>query len=74
MKKINYNSTINVLLTETGKEIYRKRYGEEVNTDDKGFSEFVLWIFMGVFGPYIQRGVDILEDGYMYMNNRDLEE
>lgn len=74
MKKIKHNRFIKVKLTENGKAIYRNHYKTDAYADENGFSKFTLWIFMGIFGEYIHRGWNVLEDGCIYMHEDDLKE
>lgn len=68
---ISLNARIKVKLTDPGREIYRQRFadinewaGREVfpeeamtaKVDRNGYSEFQLWDFMNIFGPYIGIG------------------
>ena len=78
MHKYNFNQSVKVKLTRTGKEIYRKNYAKfgidsYAYVDKDGFSEFQLWSFMGIFGESIEKGVQVLEDGCIYMYDNYLE-
>ena len=73
MKKINYNCTIKVKLSEQGKTIYRNFYHDDPITDENGFSKFQLWWFMYIFGKHMVAGSAITDDGYIHMSDNDLE-
>lgn len=85
-KKINWNDTIKVKLTEYGQDIYYHHYDDAIamgakikrhycKTDDKGFSELQLWAFMEIFGPYIGMTCpNVVEDNHFYIEESILEE
>lgn len=66
----NINDKIKVKLTEHGRSILEKeitafgilkrfdgyKYYSPYNTDDEGYTEFQLWNFMRIFGPYFWNG------------------
>ena len=67
---INLNERIKVKLTDYGKEIYRHRFDdmfartklkifkpENPEIDDEGYTSFVLWDFISIFGNYIGMGL-----------------
>ena len=67
--KINLNETIKVKLTQFGKDIYTHQYDEiakkypllkisrpEIRIDENGYTEFTLWQFMNLYGPYMEIG------------------
>ena len=67
--KINLNETVKVKLTQFGKDIYTHQYNEiinkhpllkisrpEIKVDEKGYTEFTLWEFMNLYGPYMTIG------------------
>lgn len=85
MKKLNWNKTVKVKLTERGLQAYRDHYawmkdklGEEVRdpkVDEDGYSRFQLWSFMRIFGSIIYLGSDnVVEDISFYIDDEDLEE
>lgn len=64
--KINLNDFIKVKLTETGKEIFIHRFDDinknlryeaykniPLEEDENGYTEFQLWDFMQIYGPYM---------------------
>ena len=69
--KINLNDMIKVKLTEFGKQVHTQRYAsinlqigrilfsmEEAmpKIDSEGYTQYQLWDFMNIFGPYMQLG------------------
>ena len=67
--RINLNERVRVKLTDYGKEIYyhrvddvNRRYGREVckpsfpKVDKDGYSSFVLWDFMNLYGEHMTMG------------------
>ena len=67
--KINLNETIKVKLTQFGKDIYTHKYDEiankypllkisrtEIKADETGYTDFTLWQFMNLYGPYMEIG------------------
>ena len=90
MKKLNLNSPIRVKLTDYGEYIYYHRFDEcnkfiEQNggvplapyypeKDDEGLTEFQLWKFIELYGPYIHMGAkDVIEPLNSYIDEYDLE-
>ena len=90
MKKLNLNSTVRVKLTDYGEFIYFHRFDEynkfiEKNggspltpnypeKDDDGFTKFLLWKFIELYGPYIHMGAkNVIEPLDIYIDNYDLE-
>lgn len=87
MKAFNLNYIIKVKLTDRGKDIYyhqhdrlNKSYGRELikpsypRVDSEGFTEFQLWRFIEIYGPYMHMTSPmILEDNNIYINDDDLE-
>ena len=90
MKKLNLNSPVRVKLTDYGERIYFHRLDEcnkfiEKNggtplapsypeKDDNGFTEFLLWKFIELYGPYIRMGGKIVIDPLdIYVDDYDLE-
>ena len=94
MKKLNLNSQIRVKLTDYGEYIYFHRFDEcnkfiEKNggtplspsypeKDDNGLTEFLLWKFIELYGPYIHMGaknvivpLDIYVDDYDLVTVKD---
>ena len=64
--RINLNEVVRVKLTELGKDIYYHRfdvinstYGKIIckpsfpKEDENGYTEFQLWDFMQIYGPFI---------------------
>jgi hypothetical protein len=67
--KINLNETVKVKLTQFGKDIYMHQYDEvinkypllkisrpEIKIDENGYTEFILWHFMNLYGSYMELG------------------
>lgn len=67
--KINLNETVKVKLTQFGKDIYMHQYDEvankypflkishpEIKVDENGYTDFTLWQFMNLYGPYMVIG------------------
>lgn len=64
--KINLNENIKVKLTDFGKDVFYHRF-DEINerlgreaiqprypsVDENGYSTFQLWVFIDIFGEYI---------------------
>ena len=90
MKKLNLNSPIRVKLTDYGEYIYYHRFDEcnkfiEQNggvplapyypeKDDEGLTEFQLWKFIELYGPYIHMGAkNVIEPLNIYIDEYDLE-
>lgn len=86
MKKINFNSIIKVKLTDYGKDIYYHRFDDlilsGINVEPKmpkedagGFSYFILWYFMNIYGKYMTPGQkNVVEDISFYIEDEDLDE
>lgn len=90
MKKLNLNSRIRVKLTDYGKDIYYHRFDEcnkfiEKNggtplapnypeKDGNGFTGFLLWKFIELYGPYIHMGAkNVIVPFDIYVDDCDLE-
>lgn len=88
MKKLNLNSIIKVKLTDYGKEIFYHQF-DELNefigkeyfkpefpkVDSEGYSKFLLWDFMHVYGkPMIMGAPNVIEPLNIYINDNDLVE
>jgi len=86
MKKLNWNSKIKVKLTDYGKDVYYHRYGKDIkngvklerwypSVDEHGYSTFLLWDFMRIYGPHIKLGMkNVVEDISFYIAEKDLDE
>lgn len=85
MKSFNVNETINVKLTPLGEEIYKHQHDTlnayllrngiapipepQIKTDDSGFIELQLWLFMKIFGKHFRMGQKpIIENNTIYFN------
>lgn len=90
MKKLNLNSLVRVKLTDYGEHIYFHRFDEcnkfiEKNggtplapsypeKDENGFTEFLLWKFIELYGPYIHMGAkNVIVPLDIYVDDYDLE-
>lgn len=73
MLSINYNANVKVKLDERGKQIYKQQYAKEPLVDNKGYSEFPLWVLMFIFGPTLKAGTSFTEDGNIYMQEKDVK-
>lgn len=91
MKKLNLNSFIKVKLNDRGKDIYYHRYDELnewisnnnatpiapqfPEVDEDGYSTFLLWDFMNLYGKYMAMGApNVIEPLNIYIEAKDLEE
>ena len=88
MKKININNIIKIQLTDRGKDIYyhqydklNKFYGTEYikpeypKVDEDGFTEFQLWDFMSIYGPYMFNGMkQVIKYNNIYIDGKYLED
>lgn len=86
MKKLNWNDCVKVKLTDHGKDIYFHQYDnlieeglhierEYPKVDEDGFSEFQLWPFMNLYGPYINMAMPVVAEGIcFYIDEVDLED
>lgn len=91
MKKVNLNVIVKVKLTDLGKNIYYHRFdnlnewitnrgGDPLErtypeVDDEGYSEFQLWHFMKLYGPYMNTvAPSVVEPLNIYINDNDLED
>lgn len=89
MKKLNLNSLVRVKLTDYGEYIYFHRFDErnkfiEKNggtplapsypeKDDNGLTEFPLWKFIELYGPYIHMGAkNVIVPLDIYVDDYDL--
>lgn len=67
--KINLNEMVKVRLTQFGKDIYIHQYDEvlnkypllkisrpEIKVDENGYTKFILWEFIELYGPYMTIG------------------
>lgn len=90
MKKLNLNNIIRVKLTDLGKDIYYHQFDDlnewitnrgrkpleriYPKVDDEGYSEFQLWHFMKLYGPYMEMAApNVVEPLNIYINDNDLE-
>ena len=91
MKKLNFNDRVKVKLTPLGAEIYYHQFdevnkritlrgGEKIEphmpqVDKDGFTEFVLWQFIELYGEYISLGSpNVVSDVNFYISDDDLKE
>ena len=91
MKKLNLNSLIRVKLTDYGKDIYYHRFDEVnkfianrsgkliepcyPEIDDDGLTEFQLWKFIELYGPYMHMGAkNVIEPLCIYIDDCDQED
>lgn len=89
MKALNLNTVIRVKLTEEGQKIYKHRWDELRNltgnsdylpddskpVDKDGYSKFMLWEFMNIYGPYMKigRSGQIVKND-IFIDDDDLED
>jgi len=59
---LNVNSTVRVKLTDHGRAVYQKHWGEPPKEDADGWSTWQLWVLMQAFGPHITFGFTSLFD------------
>lgn len=84
--RINLNEPIKVKLTDLGRDIYYHRFdkfnermGKEIikpsypKVDENGYTEFQLWLFINIYGPYMDMGkpnviepLEIIYEGRFY--------
>lgn len=90
MKKINWNSTVKVKLTDFGREIYYHQYDEfnlraigrgtsllepmYPKVDDNGFTDFQLWKFMQLYGRHIGMAMPNVCEELNFYIDDDLQE
>lgn len=91
MKKLNFNDRVKVKLTPLGAEIYYHQFdevnkrialcgGEKIEphmpqVDKDGFTEFVLWQFIELYGEHISLGSpNVVSDVNFYISDDDLKE
>ena len=86
MKKLYWNDTIKVKLTDYGKDIYYHQYDHLIErgikierlhaeVDEDGYSKFQLWSFMHLYGEYIGLAMpNVVEDISFYIDDNDLNE
>ena len=90
MKKFNLNDYIKVKLTDYGKDIYFHKLDVLITeypllrdqlkpcfpeTDENGFTEFQMWEFIQLYGPYIYLGAEnVIEDIEIYIDEKYLKE
>ena len=88
MKAFNINHIIKVKLTNHAKDIYyhqhdklNKSYGRELikpsypEVDKDGFTEFQLWHFIEIYGPYMHMTSPmILQDNNIYISEENLRD
>ena len=90
MKRLNWNDTVKVKLTDLGKDIYYHQY-DELNAlhpnlkkvlepkfpevDDEGFTEFLLWKFMQLYGKHIGMGFPaVVQDVNFYIDESIIQD
>lgn len=67
MRKANLNDAIKVKLNYRGMDIYRYRFDELPDVDEHGFSKFIFWEFMWLYGEHLSLGyTSVLQDGCIY--------
>jgi hypothetical protein len=72
MKKFNINSEVKVRLTDVGRSLHKKSWEELYSIDntripsyippqedEQGYSRFVMWELMQIFGSYLTMGCEI---------------
>lgn len=86
MKRLNWNCTVKVKLTDLGKDIYYHRFGDLIKKgvkftphppteDEEGFCKFPVWQFMNIYGPYTGLVYpNVVEDISFYIEDDDLME
>lgn len=86
MKKINWNCTVKVKLTDYGKDLYYHQFDHLIDkgikierrfpdVDENGFTSFQLWSFMELYGIYIHMAAkNVVKDISFYMNDEDLDD
>lgn len=86
MKALNWNSTVKVKLTELGKDIYYHRFDRLIDkgvniertfprVDENGFSEFLLWSFIQLYGEHIGMAFpDVVDTINFFINDEDLDD
>lgn len=86
MKKLNWNSRVKVKLNDLGKDIFYHRYDylkdklgnariepryPEIDVD--GFTDFHLWDFMNLYGPYIHMAMKpVVSDINFYIDEEEI--
>lgn len=86
MKKLNWNCSVKVKLTDFGKNIYYHRFdrliegGADINRlepreDENGYCSFQLWDFMHLYGGYIGMCLpEVVETINFYIDEKDLDD
>lgn len=90
MKTLNLNTVVYVKLTEEGQKIFRHRWDDLrkltesgaylpdnfKSVDKNGYSKFMLWDFMNIYGPYMRIGRldQVIVDNDIFIDDIDLED